>query len=80
MVTKKIIMKQVILILLLIPSLLFAQQTINDSIYLTGTYRHFTTYIPALYNPSEPTPLVFNLHGRTSNAAMQIGRKNAENN
>ena len=58
-------MKQVVIILLCIPSLMFAQQTINDSIYINGTYRHFITYIPSIYQPSQPSPLVFNLHGRT---------------
>ncbi|MAO34121.1 MAG: hypothetical protein CMD03_05115 [Flavobacteriales bacterium] len=65
-------MKKIILIFLFIPSLLFAQQTINDSIYIDGTYRSFTTYIPQIYNPSKPTPLVLNFHGLTgsSNIAM----------
>ena len=51
---------------------IFGQQTIPDSIFINGTYRHFIIYIPDIYDSVEPTPLVFNLHGRTSNAASQM--------
>jgi len=66
-------MKRLLLILLCLPMIGYGQQIINDSIYsFNGTYRSFTLYIPAMYNSSQPTPLVFNLHGRTgtSLAAM----------
>jgi polyhydroxybutyrate depolymerase len=59
-------------LLFFVPLLAFSQQTINDSIISNGVYRHFITYIPAINQPSESVPLLFNLHGRTatSNGAM----------
>lgn len=65
-------MKKLLYLFFLSPVFLFGQQTINDSIYCNGTYRHFITYIPSIYQSSEPTPLVFNLHGRTSTAWQQM--------
>jgi polyhydroxybutyrate depolymerase len=52
--------------------ILRGQQTINDSINVNGIYRGFITYIPSIYQPSQSTPLVFNLHGLTSNAWEQM--------
>ncbi len=65
-------MRNFFYILFFFPLTIFGQQTINDSILINGTYRHFITYIPSIYQPSQPTPLVFNLHGRTSNAFQQM--------
>ncbi len=50
----------------------FGQQTIQDSIFINGTYRSFIIYIPATYTPVEPTPLVFNLHGLTGTSAIAM--------
>ena len=55
-----------------IPFFSIGQQTINDSININGIYRSFITYIPLINQPSEPTPLVFNLHGMSSNALQQM--------
>jgi polyhydroxybutyrate depolymerase len=57
-----------ILFLLILPFFAFSQQTINDSIIHDSVYRNFITYIPAVYDVSSPTPLLFNLHGRTGTA------------
>ena len=65
-------MKKIFLSLFFLPFILFSQQIISDSIYFNGIYRSFITYIPSTYQPFEPTPLVFNLHGRTSNAYQQM--------
>ena len=58
---------------LLISTSLFisAQTTIVDSIISGGIFRSYRLYIPAAYNGSSPRPLVFNLHGYTSNALEQ---------
>lgn len=65
-------MNKLLYLFFLSPAFLFGQQTINDSIYCNGIYRHFITYIPSIYQPSEPIPLVFNLHGRSSTAWQQM--------
>ena len=65
-------MKKLLLILLSLPFIGFGQQIINDSILVNGTYRHFITYVPSIYQPSVPTPLVLNLHGRTMTAEEQM--------
>lgn len=48
-----------------------AQTTVVDSIKSGGIYRTYRLYIPAIYNGSTARPLVFNLHGYTSNATAQ---------
>lgn len=48
-----------------------AQTTIDDSISVGGITREYRLYIPATYNGSEEVPLVFNLHGMTSNHIQQ---------
>ena len=61
--------KKLSLILMLFFNLsMFSQQTIYDSIFHDGVYRQYITYIPSIYQPSQPTPLLFNLHGRTGTA------------
>ena len=65
-------MSKLLLILILFPCFIFGQQTINDSIQINGTYRNFITYVPSIYQPTQPTPLIFNLHGRTSTAWEQM--------
>ena len=61
-------MKKIFLSLFFLPFILLSQQTISDSIYFNGIYRTFITYIPSIYQPSQPAPLLFNLHGRTGTA------------
>jgi len=65
-------MIKLLMILILFPCFIFGQQTINDSILVNGTYRNFVTYVPSIYQLSQPTPLIFNLHGRTSTAWQQM--------
>ena len=65
-------MNKLLLILILYPCFIFGQQTINDSILINGIYRNYITYVPSIYQPSQPTPLIFNLHGRTSTAWQQM--------
>lgn len=48
-----------------------AQTTVIDSFVHDGIYRNYRVYIPAIYDGSEPVPLLFNLHGYTSNAIEQ---------
>ena len=61
-------MKRLLYLFSLLPVILFGQQTINDSILHDNLYRSYTTYIPAIYNTSQPTSLVFNFHGLTGNS------------
>lgn len=58
--------------LILIPSLFFAQQTIEASILHDGIERDYILYVPEIYTGDEPVPLVFNFHGYTSNATQQM--------
>lgn len=53
-------------------SSLYAQQTINASIIHDGIQRDYILYVPAIYTPGTPTPLVFNFHGYTSSATEQM--------
>jgi polyhydroxybutyrate depolymerase len=48
-----------------------AQQTINTTLTHGGITREYRLYIPAAYNPANAVPLLFNLHGYTSNNAQQ---------
>ena len=65
-------MNRFLLILLCFPHFIFGQQTINDSIIHDNLYRSYKTYIPAIYNASQPTPLVFNFHGLTGNSTIAM--------
>lgn len=49
----------------------FDQVTLTDSIYTGGMYRNYILYIPEAYDGSEAVPLVFNLHGYSSNNTEQ---------
>lgn len=46
-------------------------QTITGSFMHDGIIRDYRVYIPAIYSPGTPVPLVFNLHGYTSNNVQQ---------
>lgn len=61
-------MKHVSLLLLsgLISLAGWAQNTINGSFLHNGITRSYSFYVPAIYNPANPVPLVLNLHGYTS--------------
>jgi polyhydroxybutyrate depolymerase len=49
-----------------------AQLTIDDSIMHNGSYRFYKLYVPAIYNPANSVPLVFNFHGYGSNSFEQM--------
>lgn len=67
-------MKKILLILsvLYLPTLIFAQQTINGSIIHNGLQRDYILYVPENYTADNAVPLVFNFHGYTSNANEQM--------
>lgn len=49
----------------------FTQTTISDSFEFDGIDREYRIYIPDVYDASEPTPLIFNLHGYGSSNVEQ---------
>ena len=65
-------MKKLFFIFLFFPLIVFSQQTINDSIIHDNLYRSYKIYIPAIYNASQATPLVFNFHGLTGNSDIAM--------
>jgi polyhydroxybutyrate depolymerase len=48
-----------------------SQVTVIDSIMSGGVYRNYRIYVPAAYNGSTAWPLIFNIHGYTSNASQE---------
>jgi polyhydroxybutyrate depolymerase len=62
-------------ILLIAISILFVDfaiaQTTTGTIMHDGIERNYRLYVPSIYDGSEAVPLVFNLHGYTSNAFQQ---------
>ncbi len=50
---------------------LFAQSTVSGTIQSGGLTREYQLYIPAVYNGNTAVPVVFNLHGYTSNNLAQ---------
>ncbi|MFK8103994.1 MAG: T9SS type A sorting domain-containing protein [Saprospiraceae bacterium] len=61
-----------LLLILCLPCLLTAQQTINASIEHNGLTRDYILYVPATYDAAVAAPLVLNFHGYTSNATEQM--------
>ncbi|MBC7777213.1 MAG: T9SS type A sorting domain-containing protein [Phycisphaerae bacterium] len=57
---------------LLFTGLLSGQSTISGSIQSGGLTRDYLLYIPAAYTGNTAVPLVFNLHGYTSNNTEQL--------
>lgn len=51
--------------------LLWAQQTLSGTITHDGLVREYSYYVPAIYNGNNAVPLLFNLHGYTSNNLQQ---------
>ena len=47
-------------------------QTINGSIFIDNVTRTYIIHLPASYTASAQYPLVFNLHGYTSDASQQM--------
>ncbi len=60
----------VIGVLMALPFSIFSQ-TVTGSFDFGGVSRNYRVHIPPGYNGSSPVPLVFNLHGYTSNALQQ---------
>lgn len=61
-------MKKLVLIILFFSisvSLLFAQQTLNETLFHDGQTRSYTVYVPVSYSANESTPLLFCFHGWT---------------
>lgn len=48
-----------------------AQQRIDKTLVHDGLIREYRLYIPAAYTGQQPVPLIFNLHGYTSNNYQQ---------
>ena len=48
-----------------------AQQTVTGSFVHDGLLREYRLYIPAIYEPGTAVPVVFNLHGYTSDNLQQ---------
>jgi polyhydroxybutyrate depolymerase len=68
-------MKQIFIMITvfsLVPIRANAQQTLNKSMTHNGVLREYIVYIPAIYNPEIPSPLVFNFHGYTMTAKDQM--------
>lgn len=64
-------MRYTLLLLFLLPFAAFAQ-TVTGSLNFDNTDRNYRLFVPSDYDPNgEPLPLVFNLHGFTSNALAQ---------
>jgi polyhydroxybutyrate depolymerase len=59
-----------LLIALFVPIANFAQSTVHTMEH-DGLTRSYRLYVPDSYNPNTAVPLVFNLHGYTSNAIQQ---------
>jgi polyhydroxybutyrate depolymerase len=60
----------IIILLILIPIISFAQVT--GSFVFEGITRYYIVYVPQNYNGSTEIPLVFNLHGLTENMTQQM--------
>lgn len=58
--------------LLALPYCAQAQTIVNGSIQHGGLQRDYILYVPAIYRPGTPVPLIFNLHGYTSNNQQQL--------
>ncbi len=61
-----------LLFCLLLASALSGQSTISGSIQSGGLTRDYILYVPAAYTGNTAVPLVFNLHGYTSNNVEQL--------
>lgn len=48
-----------------------AQQSLDATLWHDGLLRQYKLYVPAAYNPNQAVPLLFNLHGYSSNNEEQ---------
>ncbi len=62
----------IIVSLFCFPIIGFSQQTIYGSITHDGMEREYILYVPAVYNGTEPVPMILNYHGYGSNAEEQM--------
>jgi polyhydroxybutyrate depolymerase len=53
------------------PQLTRAQTTVTGTLVSGGLTREYQVYVPAGYSAAQPVPLLFNLHGYTSNGPFQ---------
>lgn len=65
-------MKHILFILLFSPLFIFSQETLNETLVHDGITRDYTIHIPPGYDAENPVPLVFSLHGYTSNNAFHM--------
>ena len=65
-------MKNLLLLLVLLSSMAYGQQTISASINHDGLQRDYILYVPANYTGAQNVPLLFNFHGYTSDATAQM--------
>ena len=64
----------ILIILIFACHFIIGQQQQNRVLFFYGIQREFIIYIPATYNATIPTPLLFNFHGGGGTAS-----KNGEN-
>ncbi|MGY8901498.1 MAG: hypothetical protein ACKVI1_02785, partial [Flavobacteriales bacterium] len=60
------------LLLFLSPLFVYSQETLNETLIHDGITREYTIHIPPGYDAENPVPLVFSLHGFTSNNAFHM--------
>ena len=60
-----------VLLILVFINISSAQTTISGGFIFEGINRTYRIYVPAIYNSNTAVPLVFNLHGYTSNNIAQ---------
>ena len=65
-------MRNFLITFLILISALFSQETIYGTIEHDGLQREYILYVPASYTVDQPVPLLFNFHGYTSNANVQM--------
>tara|TARA_Y100001968_G_C19416278_1_gene749185 strand:- start:795 stop:1841 length:1047 start_codon:yes stop_codon:yes gene_type:complete len=65
-------MKQMFLILVVLPLLALSQEVTEEVMVHDGLERSYILYVPDIYSNDQPAPLVFNLHGYGSNAGQQM--------
>ena len=63
-------MKKLLLSLLFLPLATTAQETLDLTLEHDGITREYALYIPAIYSPDTPVPLILSLHGYTSNNGL----------
>jgi len=62
---------RVLILLICLHGFIHAQTTVSGSFEYGGIERTYSFYVPATYNPTNPVPVVFNLHGLGTDGAYQ---------